>query len=85
MGNFCGYSMQAQIGKIYVAWQEELKVVRKNGLSNFQPKCVILKLRNNNLIENIANQDKIPGKKLNEKKRNLIVLGLWCDKNYRKC
>lgn len=85
MGNFCGYSMQVQIDKIYVVWQEELKVVRKNGLSNLQPKCLILKLRNNNLIKNIANQDKTPGKKLNEKKRNLILLGLWRDKNYRKC
>lgn len=77
--------MQVQIDKIYVVWQEELKVVRKNGLSNLQPKCLILKLRNNNLIKNIANQDKTPGKKLNEKKRNLILLGLWRDKNYRKC
>ena len=44
--------------KTYVTSHEELNVVRKNYLNNLQLECEILKLKNN-LLENIANQDKI--------------------------
>ena len=54
--------------KTYVRSQEELNVVRENGLNNLQSKCEILKLRKNNLLENIANQDKILEEKLREGK-----------------
>ena len=43
--------------KTYVTSDEELNVVRKNDLNNLQAECEILKLRRNNLLENIANQD----------------------------
>ena len=54
----------------YVTSQEESNVVRKNGLNNSQLECEILKLRKNNLLENIANQDNILEEKLREGKIN---------------
>ena len=54
----------------YVTSQEESNVVRKNGLNNLQLECEILKLRKNNLLENIANQDNILQEKLREGKIN---------------
>ena len=45
--------------KTYVISQEELNVVRKNDLNNLLSECEILELRKNNLLKNIANQDKI--------------------------
>ena len=57
-------------GKTYVTSQEELKVARKNYLKNLQAECEILKLRKNNLLENIA---KILEEKLRERKLNQQV------------
>ena len=54
--------------KTYVTSQEELNVFRKNDLSNLQSECEILKLKKNNLLENIAIQDKILEEKLRERK-----------------
>ena len=51
-------------GKSYVTSQEALNVVRKNDLNNLQSEREILKLRKNNLLENIAIQDKILEEKL---------------------
>ena len=48
------YSMQFH--KTYVTSLEELNFVRKNDLKNMQSECETLKLRKNNLLENIANQ-----------------------------
>ena len=45
--------------KTYVTSQEELNISRKSYLNNLKSECEILKLRKNNLLENIANQDKI--------------------------
>ena len=45
--------------KTYVISQEELNVVRKNDLNNLLSECEIVELRKNNLLKNIANQDKI--------------------------
>ena len=56
--------------KTYVTSQKELNVVRKNSLNNLQSECEILKLRKYNLLENIANQDKILEEKLREGKIN---------------
>ena len=42
--------------KTYVTSLEELNFVRKNDLKNMQSECETLKLRKNNLLENIANQ-----------------------------
>ena len=52
--------------KTYLISKEELNIVRKNDLK-------ILKLRKNNLLENIANQDKILEEKLREGKINQQV------------
>ena len=54
-------------GKTYVTSQEELNI-RKNDLNNLHLECEILKLRKNNLLENIANQDKALEEKLREGK-----------------
>ena len=59
--------------KTYVTSREELNVVRKNDLNNLQSECEILKLRKNNLLKNIANQDKILEEKLREGKINQQV------------
>ena len=59
--------------KTYVTSQEELNDVRKNDLNDLQSECAILKLRKNNLLENIANQDKILEEKLREGKINQKV------------
>ena len=59
--------------KAYVTSQEELNIVRKNDLNNLQSECEVLKLRKNNLLENIANQDKILEEKLREGKINQQV------------
>ena len=59
--------------KTYVTSQEELNVVRRNDLNNLQSECEILKLRKYNLLENIANQDKILEEKLREGKINQQV------------
>ena len=45
--------------KTYGTSQEELNISRKSYLNNLKSECEILKLRKNNLLENIANQDKI--------------------------
>ena len=45
--------------KTYITSQEELNISRKSYLNNLKSECEILKLRKNNLLENIANQDKI--------------------------
>ena len=45
--------------KTYVTSQEELNISRKSYLNILKSECEILKLRKNNLLENIANQDKI--------------------------
>ena len=45
--------------KTYVTSQEELNISRKSYLNNLKSECEILKLRKNDLLENIANQDKI--------------------------
>ena len=45
--------------KTYVTSQEELNISRKSYLNNLKSEWEILKLRKNNLLENIANQDKI--------------------------
>ena len=55
--------------KTYVTSQEELNVVRKYDLNNLQSEREILKLRKNNLLENIAIQDKILQEKLREKNK----------------
>ena len=70
--------------KTYVTSQEELKVVRKNDLNNLQSECEILELIKNNLLENIANQNKILEEKLREGKINqqikTEILFFWdCD------
>ena len=62
------YSRKFRNNKTYVTSQEELKVVRKTDLNNLQSECEILKLIKNNLLENIANQDKILEEKLREGK-----------------
>ena len=96
------YSTQTHKWQTYVTSQEELSVVRKtdlNNLHNLLSEREILKLRKNNLLENIAIQDKILEEKLREgkihqqrgknkpptQKANLILFGLWCDKRYGKC
>ena len=56
-------------GKTYVTSQGKLNVVTENDLNNLQSECEILKLRKNNLFENIANQDKILEVKLREGKK----------------
>ena len=56
--------------KTYVTSQEELNVVRKNDLNNLQSDRETLNLTENNLLENIANQDKILEEKLREGKIN---------------
>ena len=56
-----------------MASEEELKVARKNDLNNLQSECEILKLRKTNLLENIANQDKILEEKLRAGKINQQV------------
>ena len=45
--------------KTYVTSQEELNIVRKNDVNNLQSECEIVKLRKNNFLESISNQDKI--------------------------
>ena len=59
--------------KTYVTSQEESNFVGKSDLNNLQSECEILKLRKNNLLENIANQDKILETKLREGKINQQV------------
>ena len=63
--------------KTYVTSQEELNDVRKNDLNDLQSECAILKLRKNNLLENIANQDKILEEKLREGKINQKVKKIY--------
>ena len=55
--------------KTYLASQDELNVVRKSDLNNLQSECEILELRKSNLLENIANQDKILEEKLSKRKK----------------
>ena len=45
--------------KTYVTSQEELNIVRKNDVNNLQSECEIVKLRKNNFLESISNQDEI--------------------------
>ena len=45
--------------KTYVTSQEELNIVRKNNVNNLQSECEIVKLRKNNFLESISNQDEI--------------------------
>ena len=56
--------------KTYLASQDELNVVIKSDLNNLLSECEILELRKSNLLENIANQDKILEEKLSKRKIN---------------
>ena len=59
--------------KTFCNIKEELNFVSKNYLNNLKSECDMLKLRKNNLIENIAVQDKILQEKLSKQKINQQV------------
>lgn len=53
------YSMQVHKCTNVTSQEELVDVVRKNNLDNSQSECENLKFGKNNLIENVAHQDKI--------------------------